>query len=174
MTRFVCGDARGSLWMPLPSTDLKESALLTRETLPQAVGTSLGTSKWVDVSQARIDAFADLTEDWQAIHLDREAAQMAGFEGTVAHGFLTLSMLSAMSYDVLPKIEGETASINYGFDRVRFVAPVPGGARIRTHFELVEAGPRGDGWMLRLAATVEIEGAEKPALTADWLAYYLF
>ncbi|ABG30670.1 MaoC family dehydratase [Roseobacter denitrificans] len=148
--------------------------MLTRETLPQAVGKPLGTSKWVQISQARIDAFADLTEDWQPIHLDPDAAQSAGFAGTVAHGFLTLSMLSAMSYDVLPRIKGESASINYGFDRVRFIAPVPAGARIRTHFDLVEAGPRGEGWMLRLAANVEIEGADKPALTADWLAYYLF
>ena len=148
--------------------------MLTRESLAQAVGKPLGTSKWVEISQARIDAFADLTEDWQPIHLDPVAAQSAGFSGTVAHGFLTLSMLSAMSYDVLPKIEGESASINYGFDRVRFVTPVPGGARIRTHFDLVEAVPRGAGWMLRLGATVELEGAPKPALTADWLAYYTF
>lgn len=148
--------------------------MLTRETLPQAVGKPLGRSTWVEISQARIDAFADLTEDWQPIHLDPVAAQSAGFTGTVAHGFLTLSMLSAMSYDVLPKIEGESASINYGFDRVRFIAPVSAGARIRTQFELVDAAPRGEGWMLRLAATVEIDGAEKPALTADWLAYYLF
>ena len=148
--------------------------MLTRASLRQAVGKPLGTSKWVEISQARIDAFADLTEDWQPIHLDPVAAQSAGFSGTVAHGFLTLSMLSAMSYHVLPKIEGESASINYGFDRVRFVTPVPGGARIRTHFDLVEALPRGAGWMLRLGVTVELEGAPKPALTADWLAYYTF
>lgn len=148
--------------------------MLTRDTLADAVGSSLGASSWVEVSQARIDAFADLTEDWQPIHLDADAGAEAGFGGTVAHGFLTLSMLSAMSYEVLPKMDGETASVNYGFDRIRFVAPVPGGARIRGHFTLAEATPRGSGVMLRFAVSVEIEGAEKPALTADWLGLYLF
>jgi acyl dehydratase len=79
-----------------------------------------------------------------------------------------------MSYHVLPKMEGETASINYGFDRIRFIAPVPGGARIRGHFTLKDAKPRGTGWMLRFGVEVEIEGREKPALTADWLGLYLF
>ena len=148
--------------------------MLTRESLAQAVGKPLGTSKWVEISQARIDAFADLTEDWQPIHLDPVAAQSAGFSGTVAHGFLTLSMLSAMSYDVLPKIEGESASINYGFDRIRFIAPVSADARIRSHFTLSAAEARGTGWMLRFAVVVEIEGQEKPGLTADWLCLYLF
>jgi acyl dehydratase len=148
--------------------------MLTRETLAQAVGRPLGSSDWVEVSQARIDGFADLTADWQEIHLDPGAAAAAGFPGTVAHGFLTLSMLSAMSYQVLPKMEGESASLNYGFDRIRFIAPVLAGSRIRGHFTLAEATPRGQGAMLRFAVTVEIEGQEKPALTADWLCLYLF
>ena len=150
---------------------LKE-ALAHSETL---IGTEVGVSDWITVDQEMIDQFAKTTHDMQWIHIDPErAAAETPFGGTIAHGFLTLSMLSAMSYDVLPKIEGESASINYGFDRVRFVTPVPGGARIRTHFDLVEAVPRGAGWMLRLGATVELEGAPKPALTADWLAYYTF
>ena len=148
--------------------------MLTRETLAEAVGQPLGTSDWVEVGQARINAFADLTEDWQDIHLDPAAGRAAGFGGTVAHGFLTLSMLSKMSYEVLPKMAGESASINYGFDRIRFIAPVPGGTRIRAHFILSEAAPRGQGEMLRFAVTVEVEGQEKPALTADWLCLYLF
>ena len=148
--------------------------MLTRDTVNEAVGKTLGTSGWVEISQQRIDAFADLTEDWQEIHLDPEAAARAGFEGPVAHGFLTLSMLSAMSYQVLPKMEGETSSINYGFDRIRFIAPVVTGQRLRGHFTLSEAQPRGTGLMLRFAVTVEIEGLEKPALTADWLCLYLF
>lgn len=148
--------------------------MLSRETLTEQIGQDLGVSQWVEVSQARIDAFADLTEDWQPIHLDPAAGQAAGFDGTVAHGFLTLSMLSVMSYQVLPKMEGESASLNYGFDRIRFIAPVPGGARIRSHFTLVDAQPRGQGWMLRFGVTIEIEGAEKPALTANWLCLYLF
>ncbi len=148
--------------------------MLSREELPQQIGQELGSSDWVEISQPRINAFADLTEDWQPIHLDAEEGRAAGFQGTVAHGFLTLSMLSAMSYQVLPKMEGETASLNYGFDRIRFIAPVPGGARIRSHFTLDDAQPRGQGWMLRFGVAVEIEGAEKPALTADWLCLYMF
>lgn len=148
--------------------------MLSRDTLPDQIGKKLGVSQWVEVSQSRIDSFADLTEDWQPIHLDPLAGQNAGFDGTVAHGFLTLSMLSAMSYQVFPKMDGESASINYGFDRIRFIAPVPGGARIRSHFTLVDAQPRGEGWMLRFGVKIEIEGVEKPALTADWLCLYLF
>jgi acyl dehydratase len=148
--------------------------MLTREKIAEAVGKPMGQSDWVEISQARIDGFADLTEDWQEIHLDPEAGRAAGMGGTVAHGFLTLSMLSAMSYQVLPKMAGETASLNYGFDRIRFIAPVQGGARLRGHFTLSGAEPRGTGWMLRFAVTVEIEGGEKPALTADWLCLYLF
>ena len=134
----------------------------------------MGTSDWLSVSQTQIDAFADLTQDHQPIHLDPKAARAAGFDGTVAHGFLTLSMLSAMSYQVLPQMAGETASINYGFDRIRFIAPVRSGARIRSHFTLSAAEARGSGWMLRFAVVVEIKGQEKPALTADWLCLYLF
>lgn len=148
--------------------------MLTRETLHQAVGQPIGTSDWIEVTQARITAFADLTEDWQPIHLDAGVAASAGFAGPVAHGFLTLSLLSAMSYQVLPKMEGETSSLNYGFDRVRFIAPVIAGDRLRAHFRLADAQPRGTGWMLRFDVTVEAEGAERPALTADWLCLYLF
>ena len=148
--------------------------MLNRENLLHSVGQAIGSSDWFDVTQARIDAFADVTEDWQPIHLDLDAGREAGFDGTVAHGFLTLSMLSAMSYQVLPPMPGETASLNYGFDRIRFISPVAGGARIRAHFTLSEATPRGTGWMLRFAVSVEIEGSAKPALTADWLCLSLF
>lgn len=149
--------------------------MLTRDQLEAAVGKPLGTSSWYDISQERIDAFGALTMDEQPIHHEAAAGQAAGFKGTVAHGFLTLSMLSAMSYEVLPKIEGENASLNYGFDRIRFVAPVAGDGRIRGHFTLAEVNPRGDtGLMLRFGVRVEIQGEEKPALTADWLGLYLF
>lgn len=149
--------------------------MLTREQLQAAVGKPLGTSSWYEIGQERIDAFGALTEDQQPIHDDPAAGQAAGFEGTVAHGFLTLSMLSAMSYEVLPKIEGETASLNYGFDRIRFVAPVPGNTRIRGHFTFDDVTARaGSGLMLRFGVRVEIEGTEKPALTADWLGLYVF
>lgn len=149
--------------------------MIKRDALAKAVGTPLGTSAWYRIDQNLIDDFGKLTEDTQPIHHDPEAGAAAGFGGTVAHGFLTLSMLSAMSYDVLPEIDGERASVNYGFDRIRFVAPVPGDARIRGHFTLEEVTPRGDdAVMLRFGVTVEIEGGEKPALTANWLGLYLF
>lgn len=147
---------------------------MTLSEMRASVGTLIGTSAWMELPQPRIDAFADLTEDWQPIHLDPAAGRAAGFQGTVAHGFLTLSLLSAMSYQVLPDMAGQRASINYGFDRIRFVAPVPGGARVRGHFTLAEATPRGTGWMLRFGVEVAIENQSKPALTADWLSLYLF
>ncbi len=146
----------------------------TREDLTQAVGALLGTSAFVDLTQERIATFADVTEDWQDIHLDVEAGRAAGFGGTVAHGFLTLSMLSAMARDVLPDIDGQRASVNYGFDRIRFVAPVAGGARVRGHFVLEGVEPRGGDLLLRLDVTVEIEGAARPALQALWRILYLF
>lgn len=118
--------------------------------------------------------FCRCHEDWQDIHLDVEAGRAAGFGGTVAHGFLTLSMLSAMARDVLPDIDGQRASVNYGFDRIRFVAPVAGGARVRGHFVLEGVEPRGGDLLLRLDVTVEIEGAARPALQALWRILYLF
>ena len=93
-------------------------------------------SRWLTVDQARIDAFAKITEDEQFIHVDPERAAETAFGGTVAHGFLTLSLLSAMAYSALPRIEGAAHGVNYGFDRVRFVRPVPSGSRVRGHFTL--------------------------------------
>lgn len=148
--------------------------MLTRDTLEGEIGKTLGISDWVKIDQARISAFADATEDWQAIHLDADAGREAGFDGAVAHGYLTLSMLSHLAYDALPEIEGTRASVNYGFDRIRFVAPVLAGARIRAHFKLTGVQPRGDGLQLRLEVTVDIEGKQRPALLAEWLVLYLF
>lgn len=143
--------------------------------LAARVGTTLGTSRWFEIGQDRIDRFADVTEDWQFIHLDPERAARAGFGGTVAHGYLTLSMLAPMAYDALPDMEGMRASVNYGFDRIRFLAPVPSGARLRARFDLLEVMPKGAGRMLaRLAVTIEIEGQDTPAVSADWLVMYLF
>ncbi len=142
--------------------------------LAERVGTTLGTSRWYEIGQDRIDRFADVTEDWQFIHLDAERAAETPFGGTVAHGYLTLSMLSAMAYDVLPHVEGARASVNYGFDRIRFLAPVGSGSRLRARFELIEVERRGaDRLLLRLAVTMEVERQERPALRADWLVMYL-
>ena len=149
---------------------------MTRDELIAAVGQPLGTSRWYEMPQGRLDQFADVTEDWQFIHLDAERAKAeTPFGGTVAHGFLTLSMLSAMSYDVMPDPEGATSGLNYGFDRLRFVAPVPSGSRVRGHFVLKAAENKGpDRLLLTVAVTVEIEGSETPAIVADWLNMFLF
>jgi acyl dehydratase len=127
-------------------------------------------SDWHVVDQARIDAFAKVTEDDQFIHIDPERAATTAFGGTVAHGFLTLSLLSVMAYGVLPRIEGVAHGVNYGFERVRFLHPVRSGSRIRTHFTLVSAKARSAReWLLTYDVSVEIEGAAKPALAAQWL-----
>lgn len=134
------------------------------------IGQEVGVSKWFDVTQARIDAFADCTEDHQFIHVDPEAAKATPFGGTIAHGFLTLSLASAMSYDAVAPLDGVVMGVNYGFDKLRFLAPVPAGSRIRGRFKLLSAENRGDGrWLLKHELTVEIEGGDKPALIAEWL-----
>src|SRR6185312_11031454 len=118
----------------------------------------------------RTDAFANVTEDELFIHVDPDRARATQFGGTIAHGFLTLSLLSAMAYSALPRIEGASHGINYGFDRVRFVHPVPAGSRVRAHFTLKAATPRSAReWQLTYEVSVEVEGAPKPALAATWL-----
>ena len=127
-------------------------------------------SRWLTVDQQRIDAFAKVTEDEQFIHIDPGRAAATAFGGTVAHGFLTLSLLSAMAYGALPKIEGVAHGVNYGFDRVRFVHPVRSGSRVRGHFTLQAVTPRSAReWQLTYEVSVEIEGVQKPALAATWL-----
>ena len=137
--------------------------------LAALVGRSF-VSRWLVVDQERIDAFAKVTEDEQFIHVDPERAAGTQFGGTVAHGFLTLSLLSTLAYGALPRIEGSVHGINYGFDRVRFVHPVRSGSRVRGRFTLVSAAQRSEReWLLTYDVSVEIEGARKPALAATWL-----
>ena len=144
--------------------------VMTTSELQSRVGQQVGVSRWFEVSQARIDAFADCTEDRQFIHVDPEAAQTTPFGGTIAHGFLTLSLASAMSYDAVAPLEGAVMGINYGFDRLRFLAPVRAGSRVRGRFRLLSAEDRGAGrWLLKHEITVEIEGDDKPALITEWL-----
>ena len=130
------------------------------------------TSRWFAIDQARIDAFADVTEDWQPIHLDPAAATRFG--GTIAHGFLTLSLLSAMAYDAFPEEVGPGApglGVNYGFDRIRFLTPVRAGSRVRARFAVALEEERAPGERtLHRDVAVEIEGAERPALVARWIA----
>ena len=134
------------------------------------VGDEVGVSSWMTVDQARIDAFADATEDHQFIHIDPAAAAAAGLSGTIAHGFLSLSLLSRMAADAMLLPEGLKMALNYGFDRIRFLAPVRSGKRVRGRFVLDSVEEKAPGQLLmRHLVTVEIEGEDKPALTAIWL-----
>jgi acyl dehydratase len=134
------------------------------------VGQEIGTSDWLEVTQDRIDQFADATDDHQFIHVDPVAAAGVGFGGTIAHGFLSLSLLSRMAADVMLVPDSLRMAVNYGLDRVRFVAPVKSGKRVRGRFVLDSVDEKAPGQiLLRHTVTVEIEGEEKPALTAQWL-----
>lgn len=134
------------------------------------VGDEVGVSDWLTIDQARIDAFADATEDRQFIHVETEAAGRTPFGGTIAHGFLTLSLLSCMGAEAMLLPDRMKMAVNYGFDRVRFLAPVRSGSRVRGRFVLDSAEEKAPGQILmRHTVTVEIEGTEKPALTAEWL-----
>lgn len=138
--------------------------------LQDLIGQEVGLSRWITVDQGRIDAFAKITEDEQFIHVDPEAAKATPFGGTIAHGFLTLSLASAMSYDAVKPLDGAVMGVNYGFDKLRFLTPVPAGSRIRGRFRLLSAEDKGSGrWLIKHELTVEIEGADKPALIAEWL-----
>jgi acyl dehydratase len=150
-------------------SDWADVKRIPAEELAAMVGRDF-VSRWLLVDQARIDAFAKLTEDEQFIHVDPKRAAESPFGGTIAHGFLTLSLLSAMAYHALPRIEGSAHGVNYGFERVRFVRPVPSGTRVRGHFTLRAVTPRKAGeWQLTYDVSVEVEGTEKPALAATWL-----
>ncbi|WP_106638841.1 MaoC family dehydratase [Allosphingosinicella vermicomposti] len=134
------------------------------------VGADLGASPWIEVTQAHIDTFADVTGDKQFIHLDPDMAARTPFGGTIAHGFLTLSLLSQMGASVMLVPDTTKMVVNYGFDRVRFIAPVRSGKRVRGHFTLAGLEEKRPGqWQALHEVTVEIEGEGKPALTADWI-----
>ena len=134
------------------------------------VGSDIGTSDWIEVDQDRITAFAEATEDRQFIHVDPAAAAQTPFGGTIAHGFLSLSLLSRMAADVMQVPDTAKMAVNYGLDRVRFIAPVRAGSRVRGHFTLDGVDEKAPGQLLlRHTVTVEIENDPKPALTAQWL-----
>ena len=135
-----------------------------------ATGSEIGVSGWIMVDQQRIDAFADTTEDRQFIHVDPAAAAQTPFGGTIAHGFLSLSLLSRMAADVMQVPDTTLMAVNYGLDRVRFIAPVRAGSRVRGRFILDAVDDKAPGQLLlRHTVTVEIEHHDKPALTAVWL-----
>ncbi|MFC3714051.1 MaoC family dehydratase [Sphingoaurantiacus capsulatus] len=148
--------------------------ILSKANYSAKVGEELGVSDWITVDQARIDAFAECTGDHQFIHVDPDKAKLTPFGTTIAHGYLTLSLLSAMAYDAMPGIEGTKMGVNYGLNKVRFMAPVKSGKRIRGRFKLVDLTERQPGTLQStVEVSVEIDGETKPALIAEWvtLAY---
>ena len=144
--------------------------LASLDEIRSRIGEEVGVSGWITIDQARIDAFADATEDRQFIHVDPDAAAQTPFGGTIAHGFLTLSLLSRMGAETMLLPEGMRMAVNYGLDRVRFLAPVRSGKRVRGRFVLDSVEEKAPGQLLlRHTVTVEIEGEDKPALIAEWL-----
>jgi len=149
--------------MPLASIDA----------IKALIGKDAGTSSWLLLDQAKINQFADATGDHQFIHVDPEMARNTPFGGTIAHGFLTLSVLPVLKTEAVPLPEGLKMAVNYGFNRIRFLSPVRSGKRIRAHFKMLDFSEKRPGqWQETVEVTVEIEGEEKPALTAEWIALY--
>ena len=145
--------------------------IVPKDEMVNAAGTRFEPGDWVEISQDRINAFADCTEDHQFIHVDQEKAAQTPFGGTIAHGFLTLSMLVKMveNNGVFP--ENLVMGINYGFDKIRFLTPVRAGKRVRAHVTITEIDRKDDNrFLVKQSVSVEIEGEENPALVADWLS----
>jgi acyl dehydratase len=147
------------------------SDAITVDQLRASIGGEPRTSSWLTIDQPRIDTFADVTEDHQFIHIDVERAKLeTPFGGTIAHGFLTLSVLSSFAYETRQPIRGAVMGINYGLNNLRFLNPVKAGARVRAHFTILAVEDKGPGRILTTTGvSVEIEGEEKPALVAEWL-----
>ena len=142
------------------------------DALKEYVGKELGASDWIRVTQARIDQFVEATEDRQWIHIDRERAKRESpFGTTIAHGFLTLSLLSHLLQQAV-RVRGARLTINYGLNRVRFPAPVCEGARIRGRFKLLSFEERGEAFDAVLGCSVECEGSDKPCCVAEWVLRY--
>ena len=144
--------------------------VVPKDEMVKAIGTTFEPGPWIEISQQRINAFADCTEDHQFIHVDEKAAKDTPFGGTIAHGFLSLSLLSRMAEGngIVP--ENIVMGLNYGFDKVRFLAPVKSGKRIRAHATVADVNRKDDNrFLIKQSISVEIEGEETPALVAEWL-----
>ena len=150
-----------------------QNALEHSETL---IGTEVGVSNWIEVDQTMIDQFAETTHDTQWIHIDPErAARETPFGGTIAHGFLTLSLASRFAYDCFEMLPGQVMGINYGMNKLRFLKPVVAGSRLRGRFTLQKVSARDATNLLREnVLTIEIEGEDTPALVAEWLGLAVF
>ena len=145
--------------------------VVPKEDMLKSIGTKFEPGPWVDMPQERVNNFADCTEDHQFIHIDEERAAQTPFGGTIAHGFLTLSMLVKMCEEngVVP--ENIVMGLNYGFDKIRFLAPVRVGKRVRANVEIMDITPKDDNrFLIKQGISVEIEGEETPALVAEWLS----
>ena len=147
---------------------------MTPQEVKAQVGQNVGTSEWVVMSQERINQFAEATCDHQFIHLDEEKAKLTPFGGTIAHGFLTLSMIPYLSANSdLPKVDGVKMGVNYGGNKTRFISPVRSGKRIRGHWKLIELEEKRPGqWQQTHEITIEIEGEDKPALITEWIMQF--
>jgi len=147
--------------------------LVSKDVIKAMVGTRLPAGDWVEVTQERINAFADCTEDHQFIHVDADAASKTPFGGTIAHGFLTLSLVTRLCEGAMPLPEGIVMGINYGCDKVRFLNPVRAGKRVRAVIEVLQVDEKDANRMLvKNGITVEIEGETNPALYAEWLSMF--
>ena len=147
---------------------------ITPQELKGRVGQQLGTSDWIEVTQDRINKFAEATGDFQFIHIDEEKAKMTPFGGTIAHGFLTLSLIPALGATTDgPRIGGVKMGVNYGGNKTRFISPVRAGKRVRAHTKLLELEEKRPGqWQQTNEITVEIEGEPKPALITEWITQF--
>jgi acyl dehydratase len=147
---------------------------MSPQELAAKVGETIGTSPWFEVSQERINQFAEATGDHQFIHVNPEAAKMTPFGTTIAHGFLTLSLIPVLRAESdCPRPDGVKMGVNYGGNKVRFLAPVKSGKRVRAHFKLLELDEKRPGqWQETMETTIEIEGEDKPALIAEWISQF--
>ena len=147
---------------------------MSPQELQARAGQTIGSSEWFEVSQKRIDQFAEATGDFQFIHIDPEKAKLTPFGTTIAHGFLTLSLIPVLRQKSdCPRPDGVKMGVNYGGNKVRFLAPVKSGKRVRAHFKLLELVEKRPGqWQETMETTIEIEGEDKPALIAEWISQF--
>lgn len=159
---------------------MSENAQKAYEVWKSHEGTEESVGEWIEISQERINQFADVTEDHQFIHVDPERAKQTPFGTTIAHGFLTLSMLTKLEstipapQDAAERYAGIAMGLNYGFEKVRFISPVTVGSRIRVHSRLAAVELKGNAIQTTRTMTVEIEGGQKPAVVADWLTRLVY
>jgi acyl dehydratase len=156
---------------------MSDAAAAAHAKFQELIGQESDPGEWFEISQERINDFADVTVDHQFIHIDPEAAKATPFGGTIAHGFLTLSLLTHLGSSIKQDPEtfkGVAMGINYGFDKVRFIAPVPSGSKVRATAVLKDAALKGNAIDVTRTYTVEIEGTDKPALVADWITRLVY